>query len=841
MNRLTHPIYLIMKLFCAVSLFILLSITGSAQVNGGRVLEAKRTAGMVKIDGLLTDTAWHDAAVLKDMVYFRPKIGAPEAPANRTIAYLMYSNDGIYFGGFCYERTRDSIATELTGKRDGFGTNDYIGIIFDTYYDQLNGFEYFVTPLGEQWDAKMNPPSMDNEMEDFSWNAVWQSGAVISDSGWSFEMFIPFSAIRFGKDDVQNWGVNVTRRRRKTEQQSTWNPINPNVNGFLTQEGMWKGLANIKPPLRLQFSPYFSVYANHYPYNSPTQNNWKGQVNGGLDVKYGINQAFTLDATLIPDFGQVQSDNQVLNLTPFEVKYNEYRNFFTEGTELFSKGNLFYSRRIGGSPIHLYDVYNQLDSTKTVIKNPSESRLINATKVSGRTQGGLGIGVLNAVTKPQYATIANINTKEQWQHLTDPLTNYNVLVLDQTMKNNSSISLVNTNVWRSGQDYDANVTAGLFELNDKKNTYNLGGKLAMSNRFNYLPGGKTESGLSHEVHIGKTSGRFNFNVAQERTDTKFTSVDMGYFTNNNFLNHYLWVGYRWTEPKAWYNRIGINLNANVSTLAKKINPINETYQSAGFNINAHAQTKKLWFFGVFTGYNFSQNDFYEPRRQGWHFRRGSTVMTEAWFESNNSKKYTLFGDVIARTSINFYKSFGMDIMAGQSMRFNNKFSLAHNISLMPRYNNMGYAFIEGSNEINFARRRVNTVENILSAKYSFSNKMGITFRARHYASTVDNKAFYQLQRDGSLQADSSFYTGANKNVNFFNIDMVYSWQFAPGSFLNVVWKNATQHFTNEVETSYFKNLHNTISANNNNNLSLKVIYFLDYLTIQKQINGRPRT
>ena len=124
----------------------------------------------------------------------------------------------------------------------------------------------------------------------------------------------------------------------------------------------WKGVSNIKPPLRLQFSPYFSVYANHYPYNQPEQKNWTSQVNGGMDVKYGINQAFTLDATLIPDFGQVQSDNQVLKSYPFEVKYNENRPFFTEGTELFSKGNLFYSRRIGGSA-NSYDMMYIMNQT----------------------------------------------------------------------------------------------------------------------------------------------------------------------------------------------------------------------------------------------------------------------------------------------------------------------------------------------------------------------------------------------------------------------------------------------------------------------------------------------
>ena len=219
--------------FTAFTCLFLFCVNGiiSAQTPAPKTLQAKRTEGKIKIDGILNDTAWKDAAVMTDMIEFRPTVGRPEDYADRTIAYLMYSDEGIYFGGYCYERTKDSIATELKG-RDGFGTNDYIGIIFDTYNDKLNGFEYFVTALGDQWDAKMNPPSFDADMEDFSWNSVWQSKTKITDSGWTFEMFIPFSAIRFGKKDVQDWGFNITRRRRKTEQQNTWNPIDPNVNGF---------------------------------------------------------------------------------------------------------------------------------------------------------------------------------------------------------------------------------------------------------------------------------------------------------------------------------------------------------------------------------------------------------------------------------------------------------------------------------------------------------------------------------------------------------------------------------------------------------------------------------
>src|ERR1043166_6146636 len=516
-----------------------------------RILPAKRTTQKVKIDGLLTDSAWKDAAMMTDLVEFRPKIGDKEEYSNRTEAWLMYDDEGIYFGGYCHEKTKDSIARELVG-RDGFGTNDYVGIIFDTYYDKLNAFEYFVTPLNEQWDAKMSPPSLNGNSEDFTWNSVWQSATAIHDDGWSFEMFIPYSAIRFGKKQIQSWGFNITRRRRKTEEQFTWNPIDPNVNGFLTQEALWSNISNIKPPLRLQLSPYFSTYVNHYPYNIQGQKDWTSSVNGGMDLKYGISQAITLDMTLIPDFGQVQSDNQVLNLTPFEVKFNENRSFFTEGTELFGKGNLFYSRRVGGTPLHFYDVSNYLKPDEHIIKNPTETKLINATKISGRLQNGLGIGFFNALTSPQYATVED-DAKNRRRIKTSPLTNYNIIVLDQSLKHNSSISFINTDVLRSGSDYDANVSAALFDLNDNTNTWNIGGKLSTSSLINYLPGGKTQTGYRHSIYFGKTSGNFNFNLNEDLTDKKYSSNDLGYFTNNNFLDHTFWMQYHWLKPTSWYN------------------------------------------------------------------------------------------------------------------------------------------------------------------------------------------------------------------------------------------------------------------------------------------------
>jgi uncharacterized protein YbcV (DUF1398 family) len=789
-----------------------------------KTLPAKRTTATIKIDGNLDEPAWKDAPAALGYTEFRPTPFLKEDSAIRTEVYMLYNDEGIYIGGYCHERTKDSISAELNG-RDGFGNNDFIGFIFDTYKDKLNGFEYFVTPFGEQMDAKISPNPNGNS-EDFTWNAVWKSAAIIHDDGWSFEIFIPFSAIRFSKKPVQDWGFNITRRRQKTRQQNTWNPIDVNINGFLTQEGFWTGLENIKPPLRLQFSPYFSTYVNHYPLNQPGKSNWTSSVNGGMDVKYGISQALTLDMTLIPDFGQVQSDNQVLNLTPFEVKFNENRSFFTEGTELFNKGNLFYSRRIGGTPLHYYDVQNLIDSNEHIIKNPAETKLINATKISGRLQNGLGIGFFNAVTAPQYAEVENDN-KIQRKIQTNPLTNYNIIVLNQSLKYNSSVTLVNTSVLRKGRDYNANITAALFDFNDKKNMWNVGGKIANSNLISFLPGNSTQSGYSHSIYFGKTSGRFNFNVGEDLTNDKFNSNDLGYFTNNNFLNHYSWVGYRWVKPTKHYNNIFLNFNAFYSQRFKPL-----TYQNANFNVNANSQLKNLWFVGLLIGYEPKTRDFYEPRVAGRYFNGWSDWFIDGWFQTNSSKKYSTYSELLF-VSRSLFHSKRFQYNFNQTYRFSKKFSITHALNLFPQTDNVGFAAFNASNVI-FGRRNVNTVENILNFKYSFNDRMVFTTRVRHYWSKVDYKEYFTLLQDGGIEKNVSFTGNANQNYNTFTIDAVYTWQFAPGSFINVVWKNNATTFDGITSYGYFKNFDNTISSPQNNNLSIKVIYFLDYLDLKKR-------
>ncbi len=794
--------------------------------------KAFRATGTIKIDGIIDEADWNQVQPITNLIEHRPNPGAVEDSTNRTLLYILYDNSNVYVAGYCYEKNSSHISKELIG-RDKIGVNDFVGVVLDTYNDKINAVGFYVTPYGEQADMKY---SVDNE--DMSWSAVWESNAKIHDNGWSFEMRIPYSALRFVSNENQTWGLNFVRRRNKTSQQYTWNAIDPKVRGFINQEGQWTGIGKINAPVRLSFSPYFSSYVNHYkPDNKP----WSASVNGGMDVKYGLSESFTLDMTLIPDFGQVRSDNQVLNLSPFEVKYNENRSFFTEGTELFSKGDLFYSRRIGGTPLNYGSVNGQLNPGEKIVKNPQEARLINATKISGRTKGGLGIGFFNAITKTMYAGVEN-TYGEIRKVETNPLTNYNIIVLDQTLKNNSSVSFINTNVLRSGMDYDANVSAGLFNINNKKNTFNWNGKFAVSQVSD--PFAKNKTGYSHNIGFGKTGGRWNFQLGQEIADKNYDINDMGILFTRNYVEHYLWSGYRWVKPKDWYNRVQVNVNAFYSNLYQPFEnqKIHSKFQNFRANINANAQFKNLWWMGAFAGYVPSGNDFYEPRETGYSFKTSERANIGTWLETNEAKKYCF--------SLNYYlgirklfNSQAHELSIMNRYRFNDKFSLSQNTNLNLLNNDAGFArkFYEpdGINpnalkDIIFSRRNQKTIENILEAKYNFNTRSGITFRARHYWSKVQQHQLYDLNNNGTLSPTKhNLLDLQHQNFNIFNIDAVYTWQFAPGSFINIVWKDQGLLFNKNVDYKYFQNFKNTISEPLNNNLSLKVIYFLEYLDLKK--------
>ncbi|WP_086594111.1 DUF5916 domain-containing protein [Hymenobacter crusticola] len=809
-----------------------------------RQLQALRIREAIKLDGVLDEAVWQQAPIATDFIQQRPNPGVPEK--NKTEVRVLYDDAALYVGAIMHDSSPDSILREIT-QRDQFGNTDIFSVFLDTYHDQLNGYNFTVTTSGVQLDGRYSPAGG----EDFNWNAVWDARTSQRGTDWIAEMRIPYSAIRFSNAPEQLWGLNFARQRKRDNAQFFWNEVKPAVNGFVNQWGDLRGVRDIKPPLRLSLTPYISAYVNHNPLNAADTRRTTTSFNGGADIKWGINESFTLDATLVPDFGQVQSDNQVLNLSPFEVQFNENRQFFTEGTELFNKGNLFYSRRVGATPVGFYNV--GLGAKEKVVRNPAETRLLNATKVSGRTSKGLGVGLFNAVSSEMYATVRHEETGADRRVLTQPLSNYSIFVLDQSLKNNSYVSLINTNVTRAGSTYDANVTGGLFRFANKKNAYAVDGSLIYSRRRGTAFGTEKSiddrDGYKYTLGVGKISGNFTWSVNHRIESATYNPNDLGILFGNNNITQTVDLAYRKYKPFWKVNNMAFFWEIGHSLLYQPTRYQN-FYVYHGFNTTF---TKSF----LQVGYDFDTNptsyDFYEPRvvPLGRYVVRvpGNTGIV-LFLNSDTRKKlsyginagnrtYALDGRLPRPRRFNY--SFGFY----PRYRVNDHLTFRYSLDWSLAQNQIGY--VNGGlsddepldqpfkGQIVLGRRDVATVANVVSVAYTFNNRMSFTLRTRHYTSNVRYADFSTLAPNGDEQL-ADYRRNRDNTYNAFNVDAVYAWWFAPGSQVSVVWKNAgyTSLLAEEATPQFFNNFNNTINTPHNNSLSVKVLYYLDYLTFKRQ-------
>ena len=770
------------------------------------------------LDGFLNEEIWSILSPAKDFVVNYPDYGSKSNFDSE--CYVTYGAEALFIGGRLYDKEPDSVSFTLS-QRDDTGNADWFGITLDTYGKKQNAFVFIVTAAGVEIDGVLNEDDFDP-----SWNAVWKSRVQKRVFGWSFEMRIPYSAIRFPKQDIQNWKINFKRSVRRNRQESYWNPVNPEGFGELQQIGNLAGVKGISPPLRLSFSPYLTSYVE----KSSDNNEFTTRFNGGMDLKYGISEAFTLDMTLIPDFGQRRSDDLVLNLTPFEVRFNENRQFFTEGTELFNIGNVFYSRRIGGMPYYQDQVFDAVSENERVSELSGESPLINATKVSGRTTSNLGIGVFNALEGQSFALIKDTLSGETRQVLANPYTNYNVIALSQNLKNNSTINFLNTNVLRSGKARDANVSVLQSKIFSKDRDYLYTTGLRLSN---VIENGENNVGHTAFAEVSKVQGVWRYSAFYYEESDTFEPNDLGFLQNNN--SRELGASMRWNDfkPKGRFLRKWIESSVNFSQLYfpvlfdqfvvdGQVAGTFKNFLTAGVNVFA----APFGQMNHFESRSFGNPIFYEP------------VYGAGWFYSSDySKKYAL--DV--RGGAAFYtntKRKDQNIFISPRMRVSDKFFMVLRSSFENYYNDFGYVSVsddEYSNEIILGTRNRQVVNNTISAEYLFTNRMGVDLQLRHYWQNVEYVNFNSLGNDALRK--STAYTGRNQDgsaihdiaFNVFSIDLNYTWVFIPGSELRIVYKNNILTSKTELDANYFDSLKYLFSAEQVNSLSLRFLVFVDAL------------
>ncbi|HEX8268886.1 MAG TPA: DUF5916 domain-containing protein [Flavobacterium sp.] len=799
------------KLYSALPFALLLFCTFSYSQK--KILQASPATQNITINGQADEPIWATAQVATDFVMFEPDNGKPIGPEKRTEVRILYDDAAIYVSALMYDNEPNKILKEIT-ERDEFGTAEHFGIFINGYNDGQQDFRFFVSASGVQQDCVAQDDAS-GIVEDYSWNAIWDSEVKITDFGWVVEMKIPYAALRFSNEARQTWGLNMYREIRRDRQKYTWSYLNANISAEIQQAGILEGIENIKTPTRLFFIPYSSYY---YDYSEgESQHRFKG----GMDIKYGISDSFTLDAILVPDFGQTRFDNVILNLTPFEQQFNENRPFFTEGIDIFNKGNLLYSRRIGGAP-----------STSPIIREneevenlPNTVDLINAIKFSGRTKDGLGIGVLNAVTEKTYATIRNTATQQTRDVIVEPMVNYNLIVLDQRFNKNSSVSLVNSNVARDGNFRDANVTGIVWDLNTKENTYKLTGDF----KYSHINDIEDYNGFKTALNFVKTSGKHRFDVFAKYLSAQYDINDLGINFQNNYHNFYANYNYRILNPEGRFNSFRFDATSNV-----EIENVTGKFQNAYSSLTVSATTNKINYYNLGLQVNPIETfDFYQPQTSG----RYSYVPKgmNAWFLYSSNYNKTLAIDVRPTVYINDEDRNGYALYVGPRYRISDKILLIYGLEFSRNYNDRGLGSGQNTSEIIFVQRNLQSIVSELSGRYSVNNRMTFNLTARYYWSYSENDRLFTLSNDGYLNflSDDPALTSAyDQNLNLWNFDLSYSWWFAPASQISVLYRNSAIDFRNEVNRNFNTNFTNLFSNSVNTVFSVSVRYFIDYNSLK---------
>ena len=807
---------------------VVLPILFFLQSFSQKEITAKKRVTTISLDGKLDEVQWENAEWYSGFTQMRPFPG--EVPSKETTVSMLYDEEAVYFGIKCFDHP-DSLSKVLS-IRDDFNPNlDVFAIFIDTYQDNQNGFMFALTSRGVQLDAKI----FNSEFNDL-FNLVWRSKTEINDEGWFAEVKIPYSALRFPKSEIQNWNINFGRQISRFREEVTWMPVNPDLENYLLESGCVKGIRNISPPLRLALIPFVSSYTS-FSRDSEVFSTY----NGGMDVKYGINEALTLDVTLLPDFGQVIFDQQVLNISPFEIRFNENRQFFTEGTELFNKSGLFYSRRIGvQTPSKVYQ--SQLSDNEELTEIPTSVPLINASKISGRLNNGLGIGIFNGVTAEQKAIAFNSYDSTNREIVVSPLSNYNVLVLDQNLKNNGFITFTNTNVSRAGEFYDANVSGISTKFNSKNNDYFIETQTVVSNIINL-----NENSIGHTwgLEAGKKRGNLTYGIEYYEESDRYNPNDLGFLRANNSRVSEISIGYRNFNPK---NR---KLNKYFTSASFTSEWLYAPNLFGGNFWNARATMISNSFNA--TGLRLSgtlneSNDYFEPRAENIgeeKFIRPVWTSLRAWFSSNYQKRFALdFGLGYVFVERNDWWEWNYDFET--RFRITNQLFLIHSWEQRFQNNSEGYAVSFGTpeyshNGIIFGNRdRINTTQTI-SLDYTLTNRIGLTFRLRNYNAIVNYNSFYELLSSGRLDYLKN-YSGNDENgqsvydinYNAFTIDMLFRWVFFPGSEVNIVWKNSIFSNNEKVNQNYWNTLFNSLGDGPMNTFSVKLIYWLDAQYLKKK-------
>ena len=823
--------------------------------NSVLVATAIATRQAPNIDGRHDDPIWRDAPRFADFRQFEPRVDVD--PSFRTEFQVAYDDRNIFVFVRMFDPHPDSIMRALS-RRDVRGPSDQIKLLIDSYDDKRSGYEFAVNPDGVKRDFSMS----NDGNEDSSWDGVWDVATVVDSAGWTAEFRIPLSQLRYAKAAQHTFGFGVWRDIERYKERTSWPLYLPTRSGIVSQLGRLHGIAGISTAQRLEVTPY--VVTKNVRRTRPNDPFGRGtEVTAGGDLKFGITPNVTLDATVNPDFGQVESDPAVLNLTAFETFLAERRPFFVEGTGLYkfalncysvvdcnTNEGLFYSRRIGRSP-SLRSLYGDAET-------PTSTPIAAATKLTGRTRSGLSFGLLDAVT-PRVDGVDN--------QTVEPLTNYAVFRGQQDLRGGEGgVSVIATGVNRSLDDLSrpflhssAYATGATFRNRFHDGQYELAGQLAATRvtgsqeviwrtqrssvHYYQQPDDDYEvdssrtslSGHSEQLKFGKYGGGITrFETSIVRQSAGFDVNDLGFLRRADILDWSTWAALSFRDARGIYRWAQVNGNHweqwNTSGLRL----------DNAFNVNGHMGLRNNW--DVHLGNTFSRltTSFCDRCTRGGPALRQSRGIFPWGGINTDSRRVVSAG---LWTNLGFYdegRSSNWSLDPYVNVRFSTQLQLNIGPSVSRRIDNTqwfgNFTDAGGATHYSFAHLDQRTLS--MSTRVNYAATPNLTFE--FYGQPFVARGRYTDIREVSATPDAEAYDERfvsytpppDAKLSFkltqLRTNAVVRWEYRPGSTLFVVWTQGRFDDQNRnLDQSWRQDYRDLFGLRPNNTFLVKLAYWLN--------------
>jgi len=833
-----------------------------------RVYVATKINDRPKIDGKLNEACWEAGSWSGGFTQQVPNQG--KSPSQQTEVKILYDNNNLYIGFKCYDVGPGKIRSVLSRRDIDAATGDIVGIAFDSYNDKKTAYEFNLTAAGQ----KIDMVHLGSDNLDYNWDAVWDGKTQVYDSIWTAEMQIPFSQLRFSPGESQVWGLHIWRWIERNNENNQWKLIPVDAPAVVYLFGELKGIDGVRPKTNYEFLPYVNAR-----YSPNSDQNSKLKPGAGLNGKIGLNSGLTLDYAINPDFGQVEVDPAVLNLTSYEVFNEEKRPFFLEGNTVldYSIGSdmLYYSRRIGHEPSLYWDVVDNLEENQTV-DVAANVPILSALKLTGKTKKGLSVGVVQSLTAKESATIYSPNAK--MDTVIEPLTNFMVGRIKQDFNDGRTVlGGMITSTMRNIKDQQLNflpkssTVGGIdFEHNWKNRKYFVdfksffsdirGDKEAISDlqlssvhyyqrpdadHLEFNADRTSLSGWGGYLSGGKRSGRFRAIGTVNWRSPGIDFNDLGYLYQADLIQQTTDFTYKVNKPKGIVRSYYAQL-----TQLHEMSYGNETTLDR-LNLHGFIHFKNLWMTHLNLRKNFNMFDTRELRG-GPMLYKGSYNSLQFTIQSNYAKDFsTMFGPIFYWANDDSYNGSGGQLQF--QWQISSRFNVMTRTVLTQNIDNNKFAarVTDAEKRLQYLVGKIDrtTISTTLRIEYYLSPEISIQYYGNPYASVGNYSNFRQVvngsarsfdDRYASLEVTdqangrysvskngSKLYSIKNPDFNYheFHSNFVGRWEFRPGSTLYLVWTNTRSAYSDQLGQSIWKSFGGIWEGKSENVFMVKFSYW----------------